>query len=128
MLPFAHITIIGLGLIGSSVARAVRAAMPVLVWAASALTVLACEGWIFKDRLAGLVAPGAAYLIGGVLLGAIRAPETPGQGFQAFLASFWGVSGLMFMLGAGGGAFWLGYRLFNPPPPPPRRQPLGTTR
>jgi hypothetical protein len=102
--------------------------IPVLVWAVGALTLLACEGWIFKDRLTGLLAPIAAYLIGGVVLGAIKAPETPGAGLQAFIDSFWHVSGLMFMLGAGGGVFWLAYRLFNPPPPPPRRLPLGTVR
>jgi hypothetical protein len=102
--------------------------MPVLVWAAGALTVLACEGWIFKDRLTGLVAPVAAYLVGGLVLGAIRAPEAPGVGLQAFISSFWAVSGLMFMLGTAGGVFWLAHRLLNPPPPPPRRLPLGTVR
>ncbi|GAA3809051.1 hypothetical protein GCM10022226_31700 [Sphaerisporangium flaviroseum] len=102
--------------------------VPVLVWAVAALTVLACEGWVFKDRLTGLASPVAAYVIGGVVLGALRAQEEPGEGLQAFIASFWHVSGLMFMLGAAGGVAWLAYRLFNPPPPPPRRQPLGTVR
>lgn len=101
---------------------------PVLVWAAGALTVLASEGWIFQDRLTGLVAPIAAYLAGGVLLGALRSSEEPAVGLQAFVDSFWHVSGLMFMLGAVGGVLWLAYRLLNPPPPPPRRQPLGTVR
>ncbi|MEU8267569.1 hypothetical protein AB0B89_10400 [Sphaerisporangium sp. NPDC049002] len=101
---------------------------PVLVWAAGALTVLASEGWIFKDRLTGLVAPVAAYLAGGLLLGALRSSEEPTVGLQAFVDSFWHVSGLMFMLGAVGGVMWLAYRLLNPPPPPPRRQPLGTVR
>ncbi|MFC4592128.1 hypothetical protein [Sphaerisporangium corydalis] len=102
--------------------------LPVLVWAVGALTVLACEGWIFRDRMTGLMAPIAAYLIGGVALGALKAPETAGGGLQAFVDSFWQVSGLMFMLGTAGGVLWLAYRLFNPPPPPPRRGTLGTAR
>ncbi|WP_248960770.1 hypothetical protein [Sphaerisporangium perillae] len=102
--------------------------IPVLVWALGALTVLACDGWVFKDRLTGLSAPIVAYVAGGAVLAAIRAPEAPGDGLAAFVSSFWHVSGLMFMLGAGGGVAWLAYRLFNPPPPPPRRQPLGIVR
>ncbi|MEV7965499.1 hypothetical protein AB0O34_05890 [Sphaerisporangium sp. NPDC088356] len=101
---------------------------PVLVWAAGSLTVLASEGWIFKDRLTGLLAPIAAYLAGGLLLGALRSSEEPVKGLQAFVDSFWHVSGLMFMIGAVGGVLWLAYRLLNPPPPPPRRLPLGTVR
>ncbi|MFC7388231.1 hypothetical protein [Sphaerisporangium rhizosphaerae] len=102
--------------------------VPVLVWALAALTVLSCDAWVFKDRMTGLFTPIMAYVVGGVLLGALRAPETPGDGFTAFVTSFWHVSGLMFMLGAAGGVAWLAYRLFNPPPPPPRRQTLGVLR
>ncbi|MFC4536683.1 hypothetical protein [Sphaerisporangium dianthi] len=102
--------------------------IPVLVWAVGALTVLACDGWVFRDRIKGLLAPIAAYVFGGVLLGALRSPEAEGEGLAAFVNSFWHVSGLMFMLGAAGGVAWLAYRLFNPPPPPPRRQPLGVPR
>ncbi|MFC6086933.1 hypothetical protein [Sphaerisporangium aureirubrum] len=102
--------------------------VPLLCWAVAALTVLACHGWVFRDRMIGLGAPIAAYVIGGVVLGAVRAPEEPGTAFQAFIASFWHVSGLMFMLGGAAGVGWLGYRLLNPPPPPPRRQPLGPAR
>ncbi|WP_214417111.1 hypothetical protein [Sphaerisporangium fuscum] len=102
--------------------------VPVLVWAVGTLTVLACEGWIFKDRLAGSMAPIVSYVVGGVVLGAIKTPEAQGNGLTAFINSFWDVSGMMFMLGAAGGVAWLAYRLFNPPPPPPRRQPLGMLR
>lgn len=101
---------------------------PVLVWAVGALTVLAGEAWVFKDRLTGIAAPIAAYVFGGALLAVLQAPEAEGEGVVALANAFWHVSGLMFMLGSAGGVLWLGYRLFNPPPPPPRRQPLGTVR
>ncbi|RCG22413.1 hypothetical protein DQ384_35395 [Sphaerisporangium album] len=97
--------------------------IPVLVWALGALTVLASEGWVFGDRLTGALAPVGAYVVGGVVLGAVRTPEAAGDGFQAFITAFFDVSGLMFMFGAVAGVLWLGYRLFNPPPPPPRRLP-----
>ncbi|MEO3809397.1 hypothetical protein ABGB17_10400 [Sphaerisporangium sp. B11E5] len=102
---------------------------PVLVWAVGALTVLASHGWMFKDRLTGLAAPILAYVVGGVVLGALRSPEEEGNALEAFTASFFHVSGLMFMFGAAGGVAWLGYRLLNPPPPPPRRSsPPGLVR
>ncbi|MDH2430407.1 hypothetical protein [Sphaerisporangium sp. TRM90804] len=102
--------------------------VPVLVWAAGAVTVLAGEAWAFRDRVAGATAPVVAYSAGGVVLGALRSSEEPGEGFQAFVASFWHVSGLMFMIGTAGGVLWLGYRLLRPPPPPPRRPMLTMTR
>ncbi|GII88387.1 hypothetical protein Ssi03_63770 [Sphaerisporangium siamense] len=101
--------------------------MPLLVWALGAVAVLACEGWGFKDRMTGLLAPVFAYVVGGVVLGAAKTPEAPGEGLAAFVASFMSVSGPMFMAGAAAGVLWLGYRLLVPPPPPSRR-PLGTVR
>ncbi|GII65183.1 hypothetical protein Skr01_52680 [Sphaerisporangium krabiense] len=98
--------------------------MQLLVWALGAVAVLACEGWGFKDRVTGLLAPVFAYVVGGVVLGAARTPEAPGEGLAAFFASFMSVSGPMFMAGAAAGVLWLGYRLVAPPP----RRPLGRVR
>ncbi len=95
--------------------------VPMLVWAAGALTVLACEGWAYNDRLIGLGAPVAAYLVGGAMLGAVR---TEGDDIPSFLAAFHSVSGVMFILGTAAGVFWLVYRLLDPPQPPHRSGPV----
>ncbi|MFB4285576.1 DUF3180 family protein [Nonomuraea sp. MTCD27] len=89
--------------------------IPVLFWAAGAVTILACDSWAFKDRLSGLGAPIVAYSVGGIVLGAI------GSTSNGFASSFMQVSGTMFMIGTGGGVLWLGYRLFNPLSRPPHR-------
>lgn len=101
---------------------------PVLCWALGALVVLASHGWVFADRLTGIAAPIGAYVVGGVVFGAFRSSEEQGTALEAFVTSFFHVSGLMFMFGAVGGVGWLAYRLLNPPPPPPRRSPPGTAR
>ncbi|GAA4569941.1 hypothetical protein [Planotetraspora kaengkrachanensis] len=86
--------------------------IPGIVWAAAALTLLACQGWSFSDRLIGLTVPVVAFAVGGVLLGAAR---TEGGSVQAFMVSFHNVSGVLFILGTAASVSWLAFRLLDPP-------------
>ncbi|GAA4599336.1 hypothetical protein GCM10023194_79140 [Planotetraspora phitsanulokensis] len=86
--------------------------IPAIVWAAAALTLLACQGWSFSDRLIGLTVPVLAYAVGGVLLGAAR---SEGGTVQAFMVSFHNVSGVLFILGTAAAVSWLAFRLLDPP-------------
>jgi hypothetical protein len=87
--------------------------VPLLVWAVGAVVVLASEGWNLRDRLIGLGAPLFGYVFGGLVFGGIRASQSGGADPQRLLSEFFGVSGVMFMLGTAGGVCWLGYRLLN---------------
>ncbi|GAA0435381.1 hypothetical protein Acor_75520 [Acrocarpospora corrugata] len=92
--------------------------VPGLLWAVGAVVVLSCEGWVFNDRLLGLSAPVAAYLLGGGGLALIR---VQGTDLGRFMTEFHGVSGVMFIIGTAAGVTWLIYRLLDPPPGPPSR-------
>ncbi|MCG5219896.1 hypothetical protein [Streptosporangium sp. KLBMP 9127] len=89
--------------------------VPLLVWALATVVVLSSEGWNLRDRLIGLGAPPFAAIFGGLLFGGIRAAGGD-AGFQGLLSEFFGLGGVLFMLGAAGGVGLLAYRLLNPPP------------
>ncbi|MEV3984931.1 hypothetical protein [Nonomuraea sp. NPDC049758] len=84
--------------------------VPVLVWAAGAAAVLFSDTWTAGDKLAGAGAPLLGYTAGGVLVGGFQAAE-PGP--AAFVARFFEVSGVMFMIGTALGVAWLAYRLLD---------------
>ncbi|MGW2215471.1 hypothetical protein ACWCSD_10830 [Nonomuraea sp. NPDC001684] len=84
--------------------------VPVLVWAAGAAAVLFSDTWTAGDKLAGAGAPLFGYTVGGVLVGGFQAAE-PGP--AAFVARFFEVSGVMFMIGTALGVAWLAYRLLD---------------
>ncbi|WP_084965711.1 hypothetical protein [Thermoactinospora rubra] len=83
--------------------------VPVLIWAIGTVLLLASETWPLNDRVTGLAAPMAGYTVGGALVAALRAGGD--SGLDRFLAEFWTVSGVMFMIGTALGLLWLGYRL-----------------
>ncbi|MFI7467009.1 hypothetical protein [Nonomuraea sp. NPDC049646] len=84
--------------------------VPVLVWAAGAAVVLFSDTWTAGDKLAGAGAPLFGYTVGGVLVGGLQAA---GPGLAAFVARFFEVSGVMFMIGTALGVAWLAYRLLD---------------
>lgn len=84
--------------------------VPVLVWAAGAAAVLFSDTWTVGDKLAGAGAPLFGYTAGGVLVGGLQAAE---PGLEAFVARFFEVSGVMFMIGTALGVAWLAYRLLD---------------
>ncbi|GAA2693202.1 hypothetical protein GCM10010412_084620 [Nonomuraea recticatena] len=85
--------------------------VPVIVWAAGAATVLTSDSWSFRDRMIGIGAPMFGYGVGGVVIGALRVGGE--SGLSAFLAQFYAVSGIMFMIFTGLGVVWLAYRLWD---------------
>ncbi|YCK34035.1 hypothetical protein ACNF49_08060 [Actinomadura sp. ATCC 39365] len=84
--------------------------VPVLVWAAGAVAVLFSDTWTLGDKLAGAGAPLFGYTVGGVLVGGLQVAE---PGLEAFVARFFEVSGVMFMIGTALGVVWLAYRLLD---------------
>ncbi|MEU5861801.1 hypothetical protein ABZ815_11545 [Nonomuraea sp. NPDC047529] len=84
--------------------------VPVLVWAAGAAAVLFSDTWTVGDKLAGAGAPLFGYTVGGVLVAGLQVAEPD---LEAFVARFFEVSGVMFMIGTALGAAWLGYRLLD---------------
>ncbi|MFF4197726.1 hypothetical protein [Nonomuraea sp. NPDC001831] len=84
--------------------------VPVLVWAAGAAAVLFSDTWTVGDKLAGAGTPLFGYTVGGVLVGGLQAAE---PGLEAFVARFFEVSGVMFMIGTALGVAWLAYRLLD---------------
>ncbi|WP_157594705.1 hypothetical protein [Streptosporangium amethystogenes] len=83
--------------------------IPVLVWAVAVLVVIACQSWHTSDKVLGMAAPIVSYTLGGGLVALVRARNDLGT----VVDEFFGISGLMFLLGAAWGVFWLAYRLFD---------------
>ncbi|WP_433368429.1 hypothetical protein [Streptosporangium sp. CA-115845] len=84
--------------------------IPVLVWAVAVLVVIACQSWHTSDKVLGLAAPIVSYTLGGGLVALVRARNDLGT----VVDEFFGISGLMFLLGAAWGVFWLACRLLDP--------------
>lgn len=84
--------------------------IPVLVWAVAVLVVIACETWHTSDKVLGMAAPIVSYTLGGGLVALVRARDDLGTVVEEFFT----ISGLMFLLGAAWGVFWLAYRLLSP--------------
>ncbi|WP_327089083.1 hypothetical protein OIE66_00225 [Nonomuraea sp. NBC_01738] len=85
--------------------------IPVLIWGIGAVLVMASDSWVIKDRVIGVGAPIFGYAVGGVVVGGLRAGGA--GGFEGFVAEFFAVSGVMFMIGAVLGVMVLAYRLLN---------------
>ncbi|MFI6452073.1 hypothetical protein ACIBF6_10990 [Streptosporangium amethystogenes] len=83
--------------------------IPVLVWAVAVLVVIACQSWHTSDKVLGTAAPIVSYTLGGGLVAFVRARNDLGT----VVDEFFGISGLMFLLGAAWGVFWLAYRLLD---------------
>lgn len=83
--------------------------IPVLVWAVAVLVVIACQSWHTSDKVLGMAAPIVSYTLGGGLVALVRARNDLGT----VVDEFFGISGLMFLLGAAWGVFWLAYRLLD---------------
>ncbi|MDF5757818.1 hypothetical protein [Spongiactinospora sp. TRM90649] len=97
--------------------------VPLIVWAVAAVVTWMSTGWEPRDRLTGAGAPVAGYVVGGLLVTAVRWVQGVTDA-GALADEYFRVGEIMFMLGSAAGVFYLSYRLLNPPERHARRPSL----